>query len=191
MVVLIMTPCFINCSKHQKPENLIITYQNVFNQHNVDSLMVLYSDDIKFSIPNMRMNISGIEAMRGIAEYDSVLQTMMKISNISVKADTVFCSLQEKNEWLITVGISSANYPNTKILFHENKITYFETNLSDSSLKEFGYVMGSLIPWARENYPIELDAIIPESGFKFDTENGIRFLELSKKWKESTINIGK
>lgn len=44
------------------------------------------------------MYLTGKDALRGVAEYDSVLNTHMILSNISTRSDTVYCSILETND---------------------------------------------------------------------------------------------
>jgi len=132
------------------------------------------------------MNISGKSELRGVAEYDSVLNTIMELYILSFHDDTVFCSIREINDWMNLAGISSLYYDNSKFIVRDNKITYIEADLSDSSLSNLRAFFGSFMPWAKENQPHLLDSLMPGGNFLFDTKGGVLFLELLVRWRDST-----
>ena len=125
------------------------SYKEALNSHNVESLLSYYHNDIVFNIPDLMMHISGKDVLRGVAEYDSVLNTIMELSNITLSNDTVFCSIRETNDWMSAAGISSAFYPKSIFVVKENKIIYIEADLADSCLKNFSDLFGSFLPWAK------------------------------------------
>jgi hypothetical protein len=177
----------LSCFQADSPEKIVKAYKDALNSHDVDSLLRFYSDDIVFNIPALMMNLSGKDDLRGVAEYDSVLKTNMEISNITVNNDTILCSIRETNDWMNTVGISSAFYPNSMFVVRGNKIVYIEADLADSSLNNFQDVFNSFLPWAKQTNSHALDSLMPEGKFQFNAKNGIIYLELLKEWRKSTI----
>ena len=178
--------CICSCSLSNSPEEIVLGYKDALNTHNVDSLLSFYSIDIVFSIPDLKMYLSGKDALRGVAEYDSVLNTIMTLSNVTVSNDTVFCSIRETNDWMNISGISSAFYPKSMFVVRENKIRYIEADMADSSLNNFAKILNSFFPWAKETYPNALDSLMPGGEFQFSSESASLYRELLKKWRDTS-----
>jgi len=178
--------CFLSCSRAASPEEIVLAYRDAFNAHNVDSLLSFYSDDIVFNIPDLQMRMAGKEALRGVAEYDSVLNTHMELTDITVSNDTVFCSIRETNDWMNTAGLSSAFYPKSIFVVSESRIVYLEADMADSSLHNWRSVLVSFFPWAQATYPSALDSVMSEGKFQFNAQSGAVYLELLKEWIDAT-----
>lgn len=176
----------LGCNGAFSPEVTVQDYKRAFNSHSVDSLMSLYSDDVVFMIPDLMMNLSGITNLRGVAEYDSVLNTTMMLSDLSVTGDTVFCSIEETNDWMKLVGISSAFYHNAMFVVKEGKVTHIEADVSDSSLSDFRNVLGSFLHWAKQHHPNELELLMPAGIFQFSAASAMLFIDLLREWKSSS-----
>lgn len=153
------------------------------NSHNVDELMQVYSDDIRFEIPSMRMMLSGKDALRGIAEYDSVLNTIMTLSDIRVSGDSVLCEITETNDWMNAAGFSSAHYSQAVFVVKCGKISYIGAVISDSSAKYFRNTLQSFMPWGNDNYPDDMAEMMPEGDFIFSAKSGETIIRLLREWR--------
>ncbi len=175
--------CILACSTSSSPEEIVQNYKEALNSHNVDSLMNYFSDDIVFEIPSMRMKLSGKPALRGLAGYDSVLNTNMVLTNIRVGGDTVICGITETNEWMNAAGMTSAHYPEAIFVVINGKISHIKTEISDSSAADFDKVLSEFVPWANENYPESVTEMMPEGNFVFNAKNGETVVRLLRQWR--------
>ena len=174
-----------DCSTSLTPENVVQNYREALNSHNVDSLMNYFGDDIVFEIPSMRMKLSGRPALRGLAEYDSVLNTNMVLTNIKAKGDTVICDITETNEWMNAAGMTSAYYPEAIFVVINGKISHIKTEISDSSAVNFDKVLSEFVPWANENHPESMAEMMPEGNFVFNAKNGETVVRLLRQWRQA------
>jgi len=180
-VVLIAT--MVGCDTSHSREEIVIGYRTALNSHSVDSLMKYYGDEIVFRIPDLGTFLTGVAAMRGVAAYDSALNTQMKIVNIRVQNDTVTCSIIETNNWMDAAGISSAYYPRSIFVVKDGKIIFIEADLADSCAKNFQEVLDSFVPWAQEDHAEELALMTPGGEFRFNAENGKTMVRLLREWR--------
>jgi hypothetical protein len=177
--------CILACSTSAPPEQIVQEYKEALNSHNVDSLMNYFGDDIVFEIPSMRMKLSGKPALRGLAGYDSVLNTNMVLTNIRVGGDTVICDITETNEWLNAAGMTSAHYPQAIFVVINGKISHVKAEISDSSAANFDKVLSEFVPWVNENHPDAMAEMMPEGNFVFNAKNGETVVRLLRQWRQA------
>ncbi|MEE9554742.1 MAG: nuclear transport factor 2 family protein [candidate division Zixibacteria bacterium] len=184
MTSILLAICLIiDCSQSRSSEEIVENYRIALNSHNVDKLMSIYSDDIRFEIPSMRMMLSGKDALRGIAEYDSALKTIMTLTNIRVDGDSVLCEITETNDWMNAAGFSSAHYPQATFVVKDGKISYIGAVISDSSAANFRNTLQSFMPWGNGNYPDVIAEMMPEDKFIFNGKNGATMVRLLREWR--------
>ena len=184
ITVISLAICLIiGCARQPSTETIVENYRVALNSHNVDELMQVYSDDIRFEIPSMRMMLSGKDALRGIAEYDSVLNTIMTLSDIRVSGDSVLCEITETNDWMNTAGFSSAHYSQAVFVVKGGKISYIGAVISDSSAKYFRNTLQSFMPWGNDNYPDDMAEMMPEGDFIFNAKSGETIIRLLREWR--------
>lgn len=173
------------CESPIDQKQIVIQYKDALNSHSIDSLMNFYSDDITFTIPKVDMYLTGKEALRGVAAYDSVLNTNLQIGDVRQAGDTVFCTFRETNDWMAAAGISSAYYPHVLFIVEERKIKFIEADMADSSAQNFKDVLGAFVPWAQREHPEEFARMTEGGKFQFNGKNGETMVRLLKEWRRS------
>jgi hypothetical protein len=188
LAIIILTTMYLACSFTPTPDQVVVMYKNAVNSHNVESVMSFYSEDILFEVPDLAMCVEGKEAMRGVSEYDSVLNTEMKLSDVTVSGDMVICSLTETNDWMNAAGIGMAFYPEVEFVVIDQKIHHIHADMADSSQAKFDSVIGTFVPWAHENHAEEMFDMMPEGDFIFNGENAAMMVKLLTEWREQAEN---
>lgn len=173
----------LGCSVEPAPENVVRQYEKAVNSKSVDSVMKLYSDDIIFQISS-RLNVSGTDELRGIAEHDSVLNTNLSMANYLTKGDSVYCTITEKNDYLTAAGLTTAYYPQAVFVVNDGKISSIRAAMADSTSEELKEALVGFKPWVEENYPDTLKEIYPEGIFVHNGKNAEMLLSLLREWKE-------
>jgi len=176
----------LSCSFKPSAKKVVEDYAKANNTHRIDDIVAFYSDDILFEIPGFGMSMSGKDQMRSIAEYDSVLNTIMTISDVSVNGDTVTCSLSEYNNWIDAAEIPAAYYPKTTFIIKDYKISKLHAEIADSSLENFERVLDFFVHWGNDNYPDKMKQMAPEGKFIYNAENGETVVSMLREWKETT-----
>lgn len=187
IIVTATTFLLLACSFKPSPEKIVDDYVKAYNSHLVDRIMALYADSVSFEVPGFGISYKGKDAVRAIAEYDSVLNTIMTLSNITASADTVFCSLSEYNNWVEAAEIPAAYYPRTMFVVKDGKITRLYAEIADSTLENFERVLDHFVFWGNEKYPDKMKKMAPEGDFVYNAENGIMVVEMLREWKAEQI----
>lgn len=171
---------FLACS----PDNIELTqqYPIVYNTHNVNNIVKLYSDDAVFEVAG-QFKLIGKNKIRDITKYDSVLNIQMHISNPRASGDTVWFDLSETNDWLRISEIGQANY-SVYFIFENGLIKKISASGKGETQQAFQRVFSSLLPWAEENKGQILSEMMPEGRFLYNTENARKTLELLRSWKD-------
>jgi len=69
---------------------LIVSFQEAVNQHNVDKVMMMFTEDAKFEIVGLSM-FSGKKQVRNIFEYDVGVNTQLQFINCKSEGNIVRC----------------------------------------------------------------------------------------------------
>jgi len=155
----------------------------VKNSGQVTAALEYISDNSVLEIPRMGIKMEGKEGRRTIAEYDSVLHTVLTPSNFTISGDTVFCSITEHNDWIAAAEIPDAYYPRVMYVVKDGKITYTFADLADSSKENFERVLDHFVFWGNDNYPEKMKKMAPTGDFVYNAENGVTVVELLREWK--------
>ena len=171
----------IGCSPEL--DNLVKTYEQAHNNHDVEKVMSLCSNDIRFEIVGTWTK-SGKEQVRELAEWDTATNSNMNISDIEVRADTAIFKLKEGNDWFRLAGIEFMYYEPCKMVFHDGLIKEIKAELTQKSLKDFQEVWPSIFQWISEERNKELSELMPDGEFVYSAENAKQWLCLLREWRE-------
>lgn len=160
-------------------------YVTVYNSYDVDKIMSFYTDDIRFENVGVWVK-TGKQEVQEITEWDAATHIVMKISNVTVRGDTVTFSLLETNDWLKRAGIGEALYEPSRIVFRDGKIAVIQAKLSEESLNRWMPIWNAILAWAKENRMEKLAEVMPDGEFVFGADYAHAWLELLKEWREAT-----
>lgn len=174
----------VACAIQPSPEKTVRDYEKASNAHDIDAVMRLVSDEIKFVIEPI-IYISGEIEMRGIAEYDSALNSTLAISNLLIKGDTVYCAMTEDNQWHREAGIGPAYYPEAMFIISGGRIAYMKAEFADSSIQKIENITNAFFPWLKASYPSNAAELLPHGKFVYNRANAVTFLEMLREWREA------
>lgn len=184
--IMVTGAVLYSCSNKTSPQRIVEAHLNAKNAHQVSASMRYVADDAVLEIPGLGMIITGKEERRRIAEYDSVLNTVLTPSDFTVHGDTVLCSVIENNDWLEAAGIPAIYYPSTMHVVKDGKIAYSSGRMADSCAAEIRNVLGEFVPWANENHPEEMARMMPGGSFTYNAQNGETVVGLLRQWRGAT-----
>ena len=162
--------------------DLVKRYPEVYNTHDVEKIVSLYAADAVFEVVG-QVSLQGINQIRDITQYDSVLNIHMSIGDLQRHGDTVFCRLTETNDWLKVAEIDIAYYL-AAFVFKKRFITYISAKAEPKTAEAFRQVLTPLMKWARVEKPDILREMMPEGKFNYNALNAGKTLALLKTWKE-------
>ena len=172
---------FTSCSK--KPEEVIAEYEKAFNTHDTNKLTSLFSSDAEIELSGLN-KLSGLKQIRDYAEYDSVLHSNIKISDITSSDGKSFFVVALTNDIFKTIGIDTVKYSKIfKISGGKiNSISESATPASDDKIKQF---KDQFMLWAAKEKLDVLNEIMPEGRMIYNTANAKKYSELVLEWKKS------
>lgn len=172
------------CSHGPSRKDVVTSYERAYNAHQIDSLLVLFTDDAQYEFTGMETPLVGKEAISQKARYDSTLDSQIKLIIERIKRDTVFVNAMETNNWLFTAGLQPNVYSSIAFVISNGKIKRVRAELSEPSVAAINAVMGALIPWAQENEPEKLGRLLSGGGFVYNRESAALSLELLDDWHQ-------
>lgn len=171
------------CSRGLESQKIVEAYQNAANNHQIDSLMTLYSRDASADFIGVGGSLTGLDALRDWAMYDSMLHSQRSLVIARAHKDSVICAGTENNDWLTTLNLPPSQYSSVIFIVQKGKIHSLSMELDNSSAARINTVMGQLIPWAQENRPEAFSVLMGEGEFKFTAQSAQIMLELARQWR--------
>jgi hypothetical protein len=184
-IISIIAPIFFlfSCSFKPSPKKVVEDHIAEKNSRQVSAIMDNFAENYTFQIPKMGIEMSDMDQIRAIAEYDSALHTTLTLSNISVNGDTVFCSITEHNNWVAAAEIPDVYYPEVMFVVDNEKISHVYAEIADSSMENFRQVLDQFVLWGNDKYPDKMKKMAPEGNFLYTAENGAMVVEMLREWK--------
>ena len=168
-------------------EDKLRSYEQAHNNHDIEKIISMYSNDARFEIVGSWIR-SGKEEILGLAEWDSVTNSRMIITDIKTIGDTVTFKLQEGNDWFRLAGIEYMYYEPCRIVFRNGLITELKAETTAESLGLFMEIWPGVFKWLSAEKGDELSALISGGEFVYNRENAEKWLTLLREWKEHTNN---
>lgn len=179
-VLSILLLAALSCSP--KPVNIVKSYQEAYNNHDLEGVLALYAEDVSFEVVG-QIALQGKEQLQALTEYDFVLNIHMSCGPIKTKGDSVMCRLTETNDWLKTAGIKRAHYLTT-IVVRNGLIQSVRAELTPETDQVFEMILEPLLKWASKYKPELLAEMMPEGTFVYNADNAKKSLSLLQEWKE-------
>ncbi|KPL17637.1 MAG: hypothetical protein AMJ92_11555 [candidate division Zixibacteria bacterium SM23_81] len=170
----------LSCSP--KPASIVKSYQEAYNNHDLDGVLALYAEDASFEIIG-QVSLQGKKQVRELTEYDFVLNIHMSCDQFRTRGDSVMCQLEETNDWLKASGIQRARYMAT-FMVRNGLIQSVRAELAPETEQAIGKILDPLIEWASQHRPELLAEMMPEKAFIYNADNAKKSLSLLHEWKE-------
>jgi len=181
LVLLIPIIC-LSCSTNLEDE--VRSYERAHNNHDVEKVMSMYTNDITFEIVGIWIK-TGKEQVRNLAEWDLATNSNMIISDIEINNDTATFKLIEGNDSFRLIGIEYMYYEPCRMVFENGLIKEIKAEGTEKSRKAFNEVWPSVYQWLYEEKNEELTKLITSEGeFIYNQENATIWVSLLEEWKE-------
>jgi hypothetical protein len=176
----VLAPLALSCTTSVDRESVMRGYVDSVNRNDVSAALAFHTPDAEFIIPG-QPPIRGIEAMRSLLQYDSVLQSTLSFGPGIQRGDTLFAGQgSERNGWFRGIGLDSIAYASgTRFVFEGALIKgIYPESLVAETASEFEVRVEAFMSWAAENAPDELSALMPDGLFRYDRESAEAWLIL-------------
>lgn len=179
--VIVASLFLIGCSSgHQE---LVKIYEDAHNRHDIEKIMSLYNDDIRFEIVGS-FTKTGKEQVYGLAEWDSVTNSQMSISNVISRNDTVFFKLQEGNDWFRLIGLEYEYYDPCWFIIKNGKISELRAEITEESRSEFNQAWPEVLQWLLAERQSDLSNLLNGNDFIYNAQTAQKWLVLLNDWRE-------
>jgi hypothetical protein len=164
--------------------NLVETFQERVNCHNIDGIMSMFTEDATFEIVGLSQ-FSGKQNLRNIFEYDVGVNTKLEIKNCKVEGDTAHCHLLERNDRLEAIGLNELKYAACSFVFKDGLIQSFKAEHFPEIVKYNSAVWRQFVKWLTKHYPDRYSKMFTLEGrFIYNRENGSGVVPLLRRWCE-------
>lgn len=163
--------------------DLVKTLQERVNQHNVEKIMSMFTEDATFEIIGLS-KFAGKHQVKIIFEYDVGVNTNLQFINCKSESNTVHCKILERNDRLDAIGISELDYSSCIFTFKDSLIQSFAAEIPPHFVEHNRKILKKFIPWVTENHPNKYARMfMPEGRFIYNRENGRDVVPLLRKWR--------
>jgi SnoaL-like domain len=172
----------VACAGSQSQERrqaVLADYVEAVNQNDVERALSHHTADAEFLIPGQGP-IIGIAAMRGLLQWDSVLESRLRFEPGRWSGDTLFAGEGvESNAWFRGVGLDSILYgEGTRFVFEGDRISgIYPSMLRPGSMGEAEDRFRAFFEWAGVNAP-EVSELAPGGRFLYSGEAAERWLDV-------------
>jgi limonene-1,2-epoxide hydrolase len=162
--------------------DLVKTFQEKVNQHDVEEIISLFTEDAEFEIVGLS-KFSGKQNVKIIFEYDVAVNTNLQFINCKSEGGRVHCQILERNDRLDAVGISELKYSSCIFTFRNGLIKSFAAEIPRDFIEYNSKILKKFIPWLKENFPNEYAIMFTSEGrFIYNYKNGKDVVPLLRKW---------
>ncbi len=180
---LFLLPIIILCCS-TNPVDRVKTLEQALNSHHIEGYLALFTDDISFRLGGYADE--GIQELRKVAEWDSVLNSDYSFTDIRMVGDTVICKCAEVNELINLMGIEIGTYDSVKIVFNDGLIKYMSFEMTMECYEADKKAWSSLMDWATKERSQQLTRLMPEGKFVVNATSANGWLALFREWRKAT-----
>ncbi len=186
-VLTVITIMIVGCTASSDRVVVFQRYVDAVNRKAVEEALSLHTVDAEFIIPGQRP-VRGTDAIRSLLEWDAVLGTRLDFSGFEERGDTLFvASGAERNAWFDGVGLESIEYgAGLRVVFDGGLITgIYPSGLTPDSALELQAHVGAFMIWARAHAPDELERLLPEGYFQYDSQSAHGWIRLLSRYQDA------
>lgn len=181
---MLILAALVLCSCEPTLQRRVFEYERQVNAGNVDRALALFADDATVRAQGMH-SLTGKDALRGLAEWDSVVHTRLTFYDMVTEGDTVLASAVESNDWLAALGIEEIFHPTTLVVFQNGLITRFESETDSSDARAMHQSLDAVLQWALQERPHVVRTLVSDAGFRYNSESAGRWLQLLREWRDA------
>lgn len=184
IIFIITAILVVSCQQSKSNIEQVKEYQEAANQHNIEGILVMFSDSARLDFGPMGI-IQSKNQIRDIHEYDRALNTVIHFEQLREEENRVHCKIIETNNWLNIAGINRLLFTDAVFIFdNDGLIQTLKATLSPESSDSLLKALNNFDIWARENSADKYAQLFQnDSSFTYSYENGKKVLELLRQWQ--------
>ncbi|MFH0882901.1 MAG: hypothetical protein V2A56_07935 [bacterium] len=165
------------------PVNTVDHFIQAHNAGDVDGQLALCTGEVVYTQEGV-WERNGVEELRPLFLWDAELNSMLSVQDCTGDGDLVRCLVVETNDWLTLSGEDSvtcvACFQVTK-----SKIKGIHRVLTGPSAMKMQDRMDEILRWARENFPTDVDFIMPGGTWSYSAETARKWMAITAAWRET------
>ncbi len=174
----------LSCKQHQGSAELLERYIMAANQHDIKALLTMFSENIIWILGSD--TLIGKKSVMAPHEFDAGAGTRLIIKSSIVKGDTVESILEETNDYMDTLGMSSVlNFP--RFVFYDGLLIRIEPIRPQMIPPLVDSIDQQWNKWIQNEYPDAWAKIVnPDGSINYSRETGELLLRLACEWRQSS-----
>ena len=182
-IELLIPIFFLNCTQHPNTTELLKSYIQAANMHDISVLRAKLDENIVFILGHD--TLIGKYAVIAPHEFDAGAGTRLTIKSLIVKGDTIESIIEETNNYMDTLCMPSViNY--ARFIFHNGLLTRIEPTRSQFALPATDSIDKCWNQWIQTTHPEAWAQIIkPNGNINFSRETGELLVKLACEWRQS------
>ena len=162
-------------------ERRVFEYERRVNADDVQGVLELFAENATYELRDTFV-LEGKDALRGLAEWDSVLHTRLTFHDITTVGDSVLTNVAETNDWLSAVGVEELVHPSSLIVFQNGLIARIDSETDTAGTNAIRRALDEVLAWAVVERPETVHRLVDEAGFRYSGENAATWLKLLRDW---------
>jgi hypothetical protein len=181
---LICSLPFLLFTCSQKSTERIGVIQQAFNTEKIDSTIArCYSADIEYEIAEVKGQ--GKQMLRGVAEWDSVINTHRLFSDFKASGDTIFCKCVEQNDLSTLQGLDKIYFDPVLFIFQDSRILQMKFRNTLESHKAKVKAAAPFLHWLYNQRNDRLPQLLTGGKFVLNAPTATTYLALGREWYET------
>ncbi len=165
------------CTSNEKShlDETLRRYIAAANQHDIATLGAMIAEDAVWYLGQDTL-VGRTEVLRPL-EFDAGANTILNISNVNIRVDTVDFDLVERNDILTALGVSELHhFP--RFIFREGLIYRKQARRPPLELEAFADSIRAFARWVGENNANDYDRLWPNGRFAYGRDVAETMLRL-------------
>ncbi len=177
VLILLMISC------GTKPKSVVMDYIEAHNAHDVTRALSFFADSARYIWEEGWMKV-GIKEIREVEEFDAYTHNRLEISKVETRKDTVFCTLEEVNDFHKKAGIQKIRKI-TRFIVEDSRIVEYKYILYKQSWGEIKENLKPFREWAQKERSQEFGQLVLNGEFRYGFNGAKRWMALMDEWSAS------
>ncbi|MCR4423462.1 MAG: hypothetical protein WHU95_03785 [candidate division WOR-3 bacterium] len=161
---------------------LVRTFVYGVGRQSEHRLLRLWTANGSLEVKGLGVMARGRKEIKDFLGYARTVDVRLSMSEPAVEGDTIFCRLEETNNWLHLVGVEPMIYKATFVI-DEGKIDKLVVEPDQTVVILLTGRGVAFWQWLKKEEPEAVDELLPDGRFRFTPENGRRLMDLIARWR--------
>lgn len=170
------------------PRDVVTAFLEAHNEHEMQRKLSYLAEDVRYYVEDNHL-LDGWEEIRGLAEWDSVLLSVMEFGDYETRGDSLLVDrFTETNQWVQRMELERLTHlPGTLFRVDDGRIVEIRpAGLSDDSQRAVEDALSGFLEWAEPRFPEDVEILFDDEGrLVYTAESAQTWMRLLLRWHES------